>query len=219
VPMALVISTVLSAQRTAWVSAWGGAGMRLYSAGNGAGSEWVAGIRYGQDLGKVVRVMIGMERAHTHHRTHETLHLFVPPMEMATTYTGEEWHGQLLFAIRLGSKDRNEWRMSLGVEFGQTYRLHAERWRSYNGAQVTEQAEIKYDRAMGGPRLGLRHARIVKGPLWVFAEPWVGLAFEGERTIGSPWPNERYIALPRRVATMGFALGLEIGPRAAPRPE
>ena len=213
----LCITVMLSAQ-PGWLSAWGGAGTRLYSRGDGIGWEWVAGIRYGQDLSPTVRVLLGLEHGVSSHEVRNTL-FFVPPVEETMTYTGRELRGHLAFAVRLGGDGSSEWRMSVGAEMGNVTSLHIERRYKGQGLELTEDAEASARLRTGGPRLGLRYASVMRGPVWFFAEPWVGFSLEGERTVGSPWPSARYLDLPRRVATIGLLLGLELGPRAAQRPE
>lgn len=217
----LLLTSVSSAQGR-YLSFMGGAGARLYPRGTGMGLETTAGIRYGQDLGPVVRLTFGLEHGWTDHTINNTWPGFSPRVESAITLKGRELRGVAGLAIRLNSSEGREWRALVGAELGEVYRLHAQRRLS---GPIEETSEVTFDdpsRAWGF-RLGLRHARIMKGSLWAFAEPWIGWSMQkDEQAVALPmsWSdNEGYRFFPMRKATIGLSLGLEFGPRTAPRPE
>lgn len=217
-PMAfLAISTVLSAQG-AWLSAWGGGGLRVYDKGKLTGSEWVTGIRFGPDLSPKLRVMLGVEYGESIYRLQRTS-LLLPASEETFSYRERELLVHLLFAFRLAGNEKQETRLIIGGEFGEAALFQVE--RRFNGPVGTsvESAQLNASHTTGGLRLGLRHARALHGPLWLFVEPWASVALEREPTVSSPWPNERYLDLPKRAGTLGLILGLELGPRSAKHPE
>jgi hypothetical protein len=221
-PRLLVILVMLTVDQglqaqSAWFSAWGGAGVPLHAAPTQGGSEQLVGIRFGPDVGSSLRVLLGVERRD---RTFSMgrASLFAPSAEETYTYRSDELRVQLLFAVRLAGKEKQETRLVAGLELGEAGRLQVERSYSGPGGPIPESATVNAQRTVGGFRVGLRHARVVHGPLWWFVEPWADLSLDQQPTIASPWPNERYLDLPKRVATVGLILGLEIGPRAAPRP-
>lgn len=212
----LCMTTATSAQ-SAWLSAWGGVGVPLYNSPTERGSERVMGIRFGPDVGARVRFMLGLELRDRRFSAGRAS-LFVPTEVETFTYRSNELRVQLLCAVRLAGAEKHETRLVLGLEFGESGSLDVE--RSLSGAVSSEPVSATVDtkRTVGGFRLGLRHARVVHGPLWWFVEPWADLAFDQQPAIASPWPYERYLELPERAATIGIALGLELGPRSAPRP-
>lgn len=216
-PLALAISTLLSAQG-AWLSAWGGAGLRVYDAPGVTGSGWVTGIRFGPDLSPKLRVMLGVEYGESTYRIQHTS-LLLPSSEETFSYRERELLVHLLFALRLAGNEKQETRLIFGGEFGEAALFQVE--RRFNGPVGTsvESAQMNASHTTGGLRLGLRHARALHGPLWLFVEPWVSVALEREPTVSSPWPNERYLDLPKRAGTLGLILGLELGPRSAPQPQ
>lgn len=215
--MAWAISTVLSAQG-AWLSAWGGGGLRVFGGGNSTGSEWVTGIRFGPDLDPTLRVMLGVEYGESNFSVQRTSLIGINE-DVTSNYQERQLLLQLLLAFRLRGNEKQETRMIFGGEFGQASLIQAE--RSYSGplGPTVERARLNEERGTVGLRLGLRHARALHGPLWLFVEPWAGIALGAERTIASPWPNERYLDLPRHAGSLGVILGLELGPRTAPVPQ
>ncbi|MEX1132864.1 MAG: hypothetical protein WEC15_06540 [Flavobacteriales bacterium] len=210
-PLALAISTVLSAQG-AWLSAWGGGGVGFYDGSDGVGSEWVTGVRFGVDLDPSVRVLLGLEYGENLFRFGRAVWTD-SSVEDKYTYRGRELHLQMLFAFRLAEDEKQETRLFVGPEL-QLGSLRIERESITQG--ITSVGDpMGNEENTGGLRFGLRHARNIQGPLWVCVEPWVGLSLGGTRSDVTTRPTD----LPMRVATAGVLLGLELGPRTTPKPQ
>jgi len=204
----LCFSGNLSAQ-SRWYSCWGGAGLRQ------GGSETAMGLRYGHDLGPRVRVLLGFEHGWTYQRIRRSWPGSI--VEEVSEFSGRESRGQMVLAFRMASNDHREWRLLLGAEIAGLYRMEVK--RSLSGSINSEDhALLGNVSRMGGLRLGFRHARIISGPFWVFAEPWLSVPIGSNDPVSSPWLNHKYMDVPRS-PVCGLRLGLELGPRSVPRPE